>query len=274
MGFTVRTLVAAALAVVASSFGLASPPPAVPLPKALEQTDFVGIVSVTEVPPARAEGYRASDPPVVVVRPVAALKGGPAALRVVWQTFDPVCLPRDPKTVEVVPPAVGDEFMVFLTRGKDGTYNRLGYEWHFHRMPAAPTVRTQPGDAWRGLMEVTPPVAGPGEAVRYRFTRTRLAAEPWVGEDSNLTAEDLVVVDFTRKQVLAPKKPGVRSRGPTTVSKGQTVVDVIDLTDAFAIAKPGEYWVFKGGAFEGNAPLRFEVTDQLRVRTDGSGGRR
>ena len=35
--------------------------------------------------------------------------------------------------------------------------------------------------------------------------------------------------------------------------------------------KPGEYWVFRGGAFEGNSPLRFEITDQLRTRTDGSG---
>ena len=49
------------------------------------------------------------------------------------------------------------------------------------------------------------------------------------------------------------------------------MVDVIDLTDAFGLTKPGEYWVFRGGAFEGNAPLRFEITDNFRKRTDGSG---
>ena len=96
------------------------------------------------------------------------LKGAALAdLRIVWQTYSfGGCDLRDPETVEVIPPVVGGEYMVYLTKGKDGTFARLGYQWYFHMMPAAPNVRMQPWDnSWRGLIEVSPAVAGPGEAV-------------------------------------------------------------------------------------------------------------
>lgn len=233
----------------------------------------MGIVRVVEVPAARIGGFRASAPPLVVVQPIATLKGEVKEnLRIVWQTHYG---PRDPATLEVVAPEVGDEYMVYLTKTKDGTFGGLGYDRHFHKMPSVPTVRLQPSEpnsgAWRGLIEVSPSVAGPGEAVRYRFTRTRLADDAWKGTDFNITAEDIDVIDLARKQVLVPKKRGVRIGAPAEIEKGQTVVDVIDLTDAFGLTKPGEYWVFRGGAFEGNAPLRFEISDNFRKRTDGSG---
>jgi hypothetical protein len=44
------------------------------------------------------------------------------------------------------------------------------------------------------------------------------------------------------------------------------VVNAFDLVAAFGITEPGEYWVFRGAAFEGNAPLRFEVSDSVRNR--------
>lgn len=249
----------------------AAPPPEVLLAKAVETADFAGVVKITDVPAAPKAGFLASAPPTVVAKPLSVLKGDAKAdLRVVWQTFCGVCLPSDPATVEVILPAVGDEYMVYLTKSKDGTFARLGYQWHFHKMPAAPNVRVQPShdNAWRGLIEVSPSVAGLGEAVKYRFTRTRLGREPWTGNESNITAEDIDVIDLTRKQVLDRKKPGVRKTAPAVIEKGETVVDVIDLTEAFGITKPGEYWVFRGGAFEGNAPLRFDITDKLRTRTD------
>jgi len=245
-----------------------------PLAKAVEQADFAGIVRITEVPAAKKEGFRASDPPTIGARLVSVLKGDPKPeIRITWQTY--FVKLQDPKTVEVVLPIVGDEYMVFLKRNKDGTWTGLDCWWNYQLMPPVPNVRIQPPEindnAWRGLIEVSPPVAGPREAVRYRFTRTRLAQEAWTGTESNITAEDIDVVDLTRKQVLVPKKRGVRVSAPAVIEKGQTVVDVIDLTDAFGITKPGEYWVFRGGAFEGNAPLRFEISDNFRRRTDGSG---
>jgi len=82
-----------------------------------------------------------------------------------------------------------------------------------------------------------------------------------------MIAEDIDVIDVARKRVLERKRPGERKPPtPTIVRKGETVVDVIDLTEAFDITQPGEYWVFRGGAFEGHAPLRFEVSDKIRRR--------
>ena len=267
MNFARRVFCAVSL-----TFGLilpvgAVPPFPVPLPEALEKADFAGVVRVTDVPPAPKGGFRATAPPVVEVSPVAVLKGEPREnLRIVWQTHYPSCYIRDPATIEVFPPTVGAEYMVFLTRGRDGLFARLGYEWHFHRMPTAPTARVQSSDAWRCLIEVFPAVAGSGEVVQYRLTRTRLAAEAWEGTESNLVAADMVVVDFTRKKCLMPVKSESRAGWPTVIVRGETVVDVIDLTAAFGITGPGEYWVFGGGAAEGNAPLRFEVTDRFRLR--------
>jgi hypothetical protein len=261
--FALTCLAAAALASVAS----ATPPPYVPLTKAVEQADYVGVIEIAESPTGKK--FRASAPPVVAAKPVAVLKGeAKGNVRFAWQTHFPCCLPQDPNTVEVIPPGVGEQYMVFLVKGKDGGLTPMGYQWNLHKMPAAPTVRLQPShdNAWRGLIEVSPAVAGRGEAVRYRFTRTRLAEQPWTGNDSNLIAEDIDVIDLTRKQVLDLKNPGVRKTAPAVVNKGETVVDEINLTEAFGITKPGEYWVFRGGAFEGNAPLRFEVTDKLRKR--------
>ena len=269
--FACLGLVGTLLVLLGSGRSLAIPPMDLPLAKAVEQADFVGVVKIADVPAAPKAGFRASAPPMVGAKPLSVLKGAALAdLRIVWQTYSSGgCDLRDPETVEVVPPVVGGEYMVYLTKGKDGTFARLGYQWYFHMMPAAPNVRVQPWDkSWRGLIEVSPAVAGPGEAVRYRFTRTRLAAEPWIGEESNVTAEDIDVIDFTRKRVLQSKKPGARKSTPAIIAKGDTVVDAIDLTDAFGITQPGEYWVFRGGAFESQAPLRFEVTDKLRVRTD------
>jgi hypothetical protein len=246
--------------------GLGRPPASVPLAKAVDQAHFVGIVRVTEVSPTPKDGFRASAPPVVTAKLLAVLKGDPKAdLRVVWQTYAPSCTIREPETVEVVPPAVGGEYMVFLTKREDGAFARLGYHRHFHKMPAAPNVRVQPAnDNWRGHIEVTPAIAEKGEAVRYRFSATRLSAEPWTGNNSNMTAEDVDVVDFTRKRVLEVKKHGVRRTAPAVYEKGDTYRHEIDLTEAFGITEPGEYWVFRGGAFEGNAPLRFEITDRLK----------
>ena len=262
-----RFLLVGLVGALVASDAAAIPPPSVPLAKAVEQADYVGVVEIAESPTDKK--FRASAPPIVTAKPVAVLKGDPKAnVRIVWQTFCIVCVIRDPETVEVVPPAVGEQYMVFLVKDKDGTLGRLGYQWHFHKMPAAPTVRLQPSydNSWRGVIEVSPAVAGPGEVVNYRFTRTRLAPDAWTGNESNLIAADIDVIDFTRKQVLDRKKPGERKSAPAVIEKGQTVVDVIDLTEAFGITKSGEYWVFHGRAFEGNAPLRFEVTDKFRKR--------
>ena len=58
------------------------------------------------------------------------------------------------------------------------------------------------------------------EAVRFRFSRTRLADAPWIGNESNMTAEGFEVIDFTRKVVLERKKPGERKSWPTVIEKG------------------------------------------------------
>ncbi len=262
-----RVLLSGFVVVMFSSAGSTNPPAEVPLAKAVERADYVGVVEIADAPVGKK--FKANAPPVVTAKPVAVLKGDAKdSVKFAWQTFCAVCKPLDPATVEVLPPAVGERYMVFLVKDKDGALVRMDYQWHFHKIPAAPTVRVQPShdNAWRGVIEVTPPVAGPGEAVKYRFTRTRLAEKAWEGNDSNVIAEDIDVIDFTRKQVMERKKPGERKTADTVVAKGETVVDVIDLTEAFGITRPGEYWVFRGGAFEGNAPLRFEVSDKVRKR--------
>lgn len=264
-------LAGALLIIFTPADSLAVPPFEVPLAKAVEEADFVGIVEVMSVPAPPKGGFRASAPPTVVARTVTVLKGTESVgMSIVWQTYCPSCYLRDRAKVEIVPPKAGDEYMVYLRKGNDGTFARFGYFHHFHPMPAAPTVRVQPSDygSWRGLIEVSPPVAAPGEAVRYRFTRTRLAAEAWTGDESNLTAEDIDAIDVARKRVLDRKKPGVRKTSPVVIKQGETVADVIDLTAAFGIAEPGEYWVFRRGADEDAGPLRFTVSDKLRVRTD------
>ena len=256
--------------VLGPSRSMADPPFEVPFATAVKQADFVGVVKIAGVPQAPKAGFRASAPPTVTAIPVSAFKGdAKAELRIVWQTYFMCCLIRDRDTIEITLPAVGEEYMVFLTQHEGGTFARLGYQWHFHKMPAVPAARVQPSwdTAWRGQMEVTPAVAGMGEAVRYRFTRTRLAEAAWTGEESAMTAGALQVVDVNRKEILAWKKPQVRKGLPTVVEKGETIVDAIDLTEAFGISKPGVYWVFGGGAADGNAPLRFEDSDKLRVRT-------
>ncbi len=265
MGRTTLLALAACL-LAAAGPTRAVPPFPTPLPKAVEQADFVGIVRVAEVPTRPRAGFRADAPPLVAAKPVSVLKGDPGGrLRILWQTHCHSCYVRDPKTVEVIPPAVGDEYLVFLAKAPDGAFVRFGYEWHFHKMPPAPNVRTPPtADAWRAHAEVSPGVAGLGEAVKYRFTATRMTAEPWAGDQPNMTAEDVDVVDLARKQVLTVKKAGVRKRVPLVVEKGETYAHEIDLTEAFGITRPGEYWVFRGGASEDDGPLRFEVTDKLR----------
>jgi hypothetical protein len=67
----------------------------------------------------------------------------------------------------VPPPAVGSQFMVFLSKGAGAELVRHSSQWHFHPLPAAPNVRVQPSHdgAWRGLIEVTHPVAARGAAV-------------------------------------------------------------------------------------------------------------
>jgi hypothetical protein len=46
------------------------------------------------------------------------------------------------------------------------------------------------------------------------------------------------------------------------------VEEVIDLTEAFGITKPGEYWLIEGSAYETAAPLRFHITDKPRALPD------
>ncbi|MBA4062667.1 MAG: hypothetical protein C0501_02965 [Isosphaera sp.] len=236
------------------------------LAQAVDKSDVVGIVRVAEVPPAPKGGFRASTPPTVVARPVSMLKGDAKAdLRVVWQTLGVSCdLFRDLTTIEVDAPAVGDEYLVFLVKGKDGNLHRLNYAWHFLPVPASLSVRSSSED-WRGLIEVFPGVAAPGEAVRYRRTATRLATASWTGEHWNMIAADFDVIDFTRKQVLEVKKPGVRTRAPAVFARGDTYLHEVDLADGFGITRPGEYWVFRGS----EGPYRVEVTDKIRKAGGG-----
>lgn len=267
-GFVLIALASAALGAVDSTPGEAMPFFGLKFADVVKNADFVGIVTITEVPQAPRTGFRASTPPVVTATPVAVFKGeAKGDIHFVWQTHYASCKPRDPDTVEIVPPVVGEEYMVYLVKRENDRLRPLSEGWDFCKMPAAPTVRLRSShnNAWRSITEVSPAVAGPGEAVRYRQTYTRLAAEAWTGEESNLTAGDIGVVDFTRKQVLDLKKSHVRKSAPLVLEKGQSFVDVIDLTEAFGITKPGEYWVFCSLTDE-HAPLRFEISDKLRIR--------
>jgi hypothetical protein len=263
MRLILKVVILVTLANVFAKPSPATPPMAVPFHKAYEQADFVGIVQVTEVPQNDKGVFRASEPPIIGVKPISILKGNEQSnLRIIWQTHDSVCIPINPKDVTIVPPNVGDEYMVFLVSKEPNLYSRLGYQWFFHKMPSVPNAASTLTDKWHVVTEISPYLSASADTVQYRLYRTRLAEEPWQGLDSNIIAADLVVVDFTRKKILQPGKIDVREQKQRSVSTGTSVVDIIDLTDSFNIRTPGVYCVFYNNAY-----LRFVVSDQIVLRT-------
>ena len=80
-----------------------------------------------------------------------------------------------------------------------------------------------------------------------------------MNKSSTVTVRETPVTDVSKATA-----GGLTIHGESIVVQTNQRIDVVDLTEAFGITKPGEYWVFRGGALEGNAPLRFEMTDKLR----------
>jgi|SRR5581483_3424227 len=249
----------------------AFPPIVKPIPfqEVFGKADFIGIVEISTVPGgANGSEFLETSPPEVACRPVSVLKGevtGPIHIR--WQTkkdFGGHTLGgKQDKPIRMPTPG---EYMVYLKRGKENVYERFSEGWSFRRMPPVPNVVIPEfslgQNKWRAVTEVAPFISQVGDKVHYRFYRTRLDDETFEGAGWNWPASVLTVIDFTRKQVLLPKQPGMRVRTQERVAKGGTVVHEIELTRHFDLSRPGEYWVL-----EQYAPLRFEVSNKVQIRT-------
>jgi len=241
----------------------------VPLSTVMEKADFVGIVKIKSVPGGANKVFYESAPPTVIATPTSSYKGNvPATMRIVWSTWVQSCIFMDMKTVKVLMPVVGDEYMVFLNGTSPGVYKSDNSNWGMHKLPRVPNATVYETAAWRGIKDVTPYIAVPGERIQYRSYNTNLANAPSYFDGYVQGANNMMVLDMTRKRVVAAKNVTPPQRRRITLMKGASTVETVDISENFDVSGPGEYLIIGGQAF-----LRFIVSDKITVGVESKVGK-
>ena len=224
-------------------------PPVMTFERAMKEADLVGVVSIQRVVRER-DVYYADDPPFIEAECLKMIKNvhGETTFEMEWAKPSVAWPYEEAKDVRIPLPTLGDQYMVYLKKIGNLYYGLSPWGdtwWPFgFTQPYRENAVTR--GTWKGGAELYPEVSHVSEPVFLSLYRTRIADEPWEGEQTTDTGVDLTVVYVPEKEILRLRKEGEVVTRHEVFEPGTTEIQRTELTTYHKLDKPGEYWLMRG----------------------------